>query len=281
MKRRLLFLLTVVLSFVASVKAQKTVWDFGNGTSSVNDGAPTSAWPVTASGVGTIGVSTEAVIDKLGLFSNAASSSSTIANFGAVNASQATFSSEYTGENRFQANGAGYGGSTFTALPTQRYLYFTVDGGCTVKVYFKGGNTSSTRTTFITDGINTIGSAQSVNGAAVILNATITTAGKYYIYGDAANNYYKIEVSGANVITPDLSTKNFSKDSVASFYSNSNQLFVSNLKSETEVKVYSMTGALVKSAKTSSDVSFSLKTGVYIVKAKSAEGVKTSKVIVK
>jgi hypothetical protein len=55
---------------------------------------------------------------------------------------------------------------------------------------------------------------------------------------------------------------------------------VSNVVSETQINVYSITGSLVKSLKTSGNTNFDLRNGVYIINAKSAEGEKSVKVIV-
>jgi hypothetical protein len=278
MKRKLLYLTTIVLfSAFLSINAQTTTWDFGNSTSTINSGTTlTGAWPISA-GIG----SSEIVKDQLGLYPIA-----TNTNFGAVTAGAASagqFSDGYVAPNRFQANGAGYAGTTFVALPTQRYFYFTVSGACTVKVWFKGGSTSSAplaRNVFVTDGSASLGSATSNSGVATLLTVTIPAAGKYYIYGDAANNYYKIEVAGANVTTPALGINDFQADAASNVYSNGKLVFVSNVKSDTQVDVYGISGVLVKSFKTGSDTSFDLNTGIYVVKSKSAEGEKSEKVLV-
>ncbi|AXP80127.1 hypothetical protein CJ739_1034 [Mariniflexile rhizosphaerae] len=58
-----------------------------------------------------------------------------------------------------------------------------------------------------------------------------------------------------------------------------NRIYVSNVKSSTEVKIYAITGALVKEFKTSSDVDFSFKSGLYIATVKTAEGQKSVKLL--
>ena len=260
-----------------SANAQTTTWDFGNSTSTLNNGTPiANAWPLSA-GIG----SSEIVKDLLGLYPISSNT-----NFGAVTsgaASAGQFSDGYLGSNRFQANGAGYAGSTFTALPTQRYFYLNVSGACTVKVWFKGGSTSSAplaRNVFVTDGTNSLGSAVSNSGVAAIATVALPAAGKYYIYGDAANNYYKIEVTGATVNTPALGINDFQADAASNVFSNGQLVFVSNVKSDTKVDVYGISGVLVKSFTTGSDTSFDLNTGIYVVKSKSAEGEKSAKVLV-
>ncbi|MEO7976030.1 T9SS type A sorting domain-containing protein [Flavobacterium sp.] len=291
MKRKLLYLTSILLFSAISINAQTTVWDFGNSTSSVNDGAVTAAWPVTAGGVGTIGASTDAVIDKLGLYSNAPASTA-ITNFGAVNASTGDFSAvtggaSYTGANRFQLNGGG-GGSAGNVLPTQRYLYFNVDGACTVKVWFKTGSNGTVRNVLCTNGVALLGSGTSNSGGfgdLVTFTATISAVqaavGKIYIYGDTtSSNIYKIEVTGANVTTTLLGVDDFQADASSNVFSNGKLVFVSDVKSDTKVDVYGISGVLVKSFTTGSDTSFDLNTGLYVVKSKSAEGEKTAKVLI-
>lgn len=269
-----------------SINAQ-TIWDFGNSTSSINGASAVAAWPVTASGVGTIGADTNAVIDKLGLFSNDPANSD-IVTFGAVNASGATFTDGYIAVNRFQLNGGG-GGTAGNLLPTQRYVYFTVDGACTVKVWFKTGSNGSARKVMCTNGEVLLGSGTSVGGITpvdlVIFTANISAVqaavGKIYIYGDTAtSNLYKIEVTGANVTTPALANKNFQKELDITVYATQNKIFLSNIKSSTKVNVYNVLGALVKTAQVDADSSLDINSGVYIVNAKSADGEKSVKVIV-
>lgn len=272
MKKTLLSLLFTMLFSATFVNAQTKTWDFSN----------TTIWPLSAG----IGIN-EMVVDGLGLFPIP-----TNTNFGAINASSNTFSDGFVGTNRFQMNGGG-GGTAGTLLPTQRYVYFTVNGACTVKVWFKTGSNTSTRTMLCTNGTTLLGSGTSndsatggTNGDSVIFTATISSAaasvGKIYIFGDTtANNLYKIEVTGATVNTPALGVNNFQSDAV-NVFSNGNQINVFNVISETKVNVYNMTGALVKSFTTSTDTNFELlNSGLYIVNVNSAEGQKSVKVLVK
>lgn len=271
MKKTLLTFLFTMLFSATFINAQTKTWDFSN----------TTIWPLTT-GIG----NNEMVVDGLGLFPIA-----TNTNFGAVNASAATFSDGFVGANRFQMNGGG-GVTAPVYLPVQRYVYFTVNGGCTVKVWFKSGSNGSTRTIFCTNGTTLLGSASSndsatggTNADTVILTTTISAAaasvGKIYIYGDQANNLYKIEVTGATVNTPALGLNNFDLNAV-NVFSNEKQINILNVTSETKVNVYNMTGALVKSFATSTDTNFELlNSGLYIVNVNSAEGQKSVKVLVK
>lgn len=58
-----------------------------------------------------------------------------------------------------------------------------------------------------------------------------------------------------------------------------NRIYVSNVKSNTEVKIYAITGALVKEFKTTSNMDFAFKSGLYIATVKTAEGQKSVKLL--
>lgn len=261
MKKKLLLLSLVV--YATFTNAQTKIWDFGNDT---------TTWPLS-SGIGT----SETVVDNLGLFPIP-----TNTNFGAVNASGATFSDGFTAVNRFQLNGAGYPSGPFLAMPTQRYLFIDVSGACTVKVWFKTGSNGSVRTMYVTDGTTTVGSESTNTGSnadLAILTANYTgSAGRLYIYGGASCNLYKMEVTGATVNTT-LSSDSFQSELKADVFTNNNQVSVSNITEATEINVYSITGQLVKSLNTTTDVDFELNTnGFYIVNMKSSEGQKSVKI---
>lgn len=251
-----------------TINAQTTVWDFGNGTSSVNGAAATTAWPATA-GIG----NNVMVVDNLGLFPIASNT-----NFGQVEANgSGAYADSYVGSYRFKTNG----GSAITGnMPSQRYLYFTVDKACTLTMWCKSGG-SGARTVFVSNGANFVNSyVTSDSSEKIIFSVSVPAAGKYYIYGDNSYNFYKIEIVGANVTTPALSTGDFQAESSVSVYANKGAINVSNVTSSTKVSVYSVLGSLVKSIETSADTSLFINSGLYIVKAQSAEGTKTTKVIV-
>lgn len=246
--------------FTLVSNAQTKVWDFSNDVTN---------WPLSTG----IGLSAK-VTDQLGLFPNA-----TNINFGAVTAGGATYGDNWaSGPNRLQTNGAGSTGT----VPA-RCLYFTVDGTCTVKVWFKHGSSSGIdRNAILSNGTTVLSITPAAFSSTAILTGTIPAAGKYYIYGDAAININKIEVTGANVTTPALSTENFLKESSVIILAKDSKINISNIKSKTQVEVYNITGNLVKTIHTDSDASFELETsGLCIVKAKSAEGEKAVIVIVK
>ncbi|MEN3323180.1 pectinesterase family protein [Mariniflexile soesokkakense] len=57
------------------------------------------------------------------------------------------------------------------------------------------------------------------------------------------------------------------------------RIYVSNVKSSTDINIYSITGVLVKSVKTQSDTDFEFKKGLFIVTIKDADGQKAVKII--
>ncbi|WP_163399006.1 T9SS type A sorting domain-containing protein [Flavobacterium fluviatile] len=162
-------------------------------------------------------------------------------------------------------------------------MKFNVSGPCTVKVWAKTSTNGAVRNLYVTDGTTIYGVATTNSGSNTdnaITTANVTAAGTLYIYSDAGHNLYKIEVDGATVTAPTLGVNDFHANAVSNIYSNGKLVFVSNVKSDTQVDVYAISGVLVKSLKTSSDTSFDLNTGLYIVKSKSAEGEKSVKVLV-
>lgn len=266
MKTKLLSITTLLLLWVNSSIGQTKIWDFGNDT---------TTWPLS-SGIGT----TEIIVDNLGLFPIP-----TNTNFGAVNASGASFSDGFTAVNRFQLNGAGYPSGPFLAMPTQRYLYADVSGACTVKLWFKTGSNGAVRTMYVTDGVSTIGSESTNsngNGDLAILTANYTgAAGRLYIYGGASCNLYKLEITGASVNTT-LNSSSFQNELDVVVFSSKNKVSISNLMGLNEINVFAISGQLVKSISTSKDsLDFELSSkGFYIVNILSSEGEKSVKLLI-
>jgi hypothetical protein len=272
MKTKLLSLTLALVLFSSITNAQTKVWDFGNDH---------TTWPLS-SGTGV----SETAIDNLGLFANSSTATSPITNFAAITSSNATFPDTYMGTTRLQLNGAGFAGGVFSAMPTQRFVYFNVTGSCTVKVWFKTGSNGATRTVYVTNGTATLGSATTnsgSNGDFGIITATYTGgADQLYVYADAASNLYKIEVTGTTVVSPVAGINDFQSGSAVKVYANGKQISVADVTSATQVDVYTITGALVKSVKTEANTTIELMTsGVYIVNVKSAEGQKSVKVLIK
>ncbi|GGF09308.1 T9SS type A sorting domain-containing protein [Flavobacterium limi] len=291
MKRKLLYLASIVLFSATTINAQTTIWNFSDNTVSVNGSVTVAspAFPVSgvltsASGT-TAGTSPNTInVGGLNLYGHTAVGASAFANI--TNNGQ-TFSDGYVGANRASTGGSS-AAATGTSLPTIRYFSFNVSGPCTVKAWIKhttaiptNGTAPSTRTLYVSDGTATpYGSGSVTNDVTAnisnVVTVNVTNAGLVYIYGDSAFAVYKIEVSGAT-----LSTNNFQADSKATIFGADGKINVANVTTATKLSVYSITGVLVKSTEISGDVSLSVNSGVYIVKAESDEGTKTVKVLVK
>ena len=202
--KRIFTLITVILAAFSFVQlsAQTTTWDFT---------ASNPSW--SASGTGTSPIQT--VDNKgLGLFS---SSGGTIANFAAWNT---TSSNSWSAPNdvyasgtiRVQTNGAGFASGANESTPTQRYFFIQVNQPCVAKVWFKSGSSSASRSVIVSNGVTNYGKATSIAPSTTVtgfptdggfLSASVTAAGTFYIYGDAAINIYQIQVVGATVsLTP-------------------------------------------------------------------------------
>lgn len=260
MKTKLLICSMIMLMQTLIGFGQTKTWDFGNDD---------TTWPLSG-GIGT----SPMVVDNLGLYPIPTNS-----NFGAVTSSNATFDDGFTAPRRFQLNGGG-GVTPPTYMPTQRYLFFDVDGPCTVKVWFKTGSNGTQRTVYVTDGSNLIGEGSSNDGTNADLviftaNYTSPTGGRLYVYGSSACNLYKMEVTGANV-SATLSNASFTSEITTKVYTNENQLYITNIETENTIWVYSLSGQLVKSLTTTKDTTMTLLKGFYIVNVVSSEGNKKS-----
>jgi len=291
MKKTLLLLIFTML-FSTAINAQNTVWDFGLGTTTLNSVAASNAWLIADNSTGVASTDPATTIQKSLLNFTGHTTSGTF--FGIFAASAKSFSDGYGPTVNGCKTGGGGGPAVGSYLPTVRYFSFNVSGACTVKVWIRHGSSSGVdRNVYITNGTALLGTGAVVNTTQIgtpaadnplsntIATGTVTSAGPVYIYGDNAIYVYKIEVSGATVNTPSLANNNFQQESSVSVFSNGKQVSVTNITSETQVNVYSMTGALVKSFTTSTDQNFDLNSGFYIVNVNSAEGQKSAKVVVK
>ena len=260
MKKTLLIAFASALS-IFSANAQTTTWDFSNDA---------ATWPIN-SGIGT------SPIVKAGLGLNPIATNS---NFGAItSSSQVTFSDGYVGTgNRFQTNGGG-AATSGTYHPTQRYFFIETNGPATVKAWYKSGSAGAARTAYVSNGNTTLYASAATSASATpadtaILTANIPTAGTFYIYTDAAINFYKIEVTGAAVVTTlssnTLATSEAANKNSTLVFAQGNTVHISKVKENAQVEVYNMNGALVKTLNTKADTSFELQNkGVYIVNVKS------------
>ncbi|MFI1744278.1 T9SS type A sorting domain-containing protein [Thalassobellus sediminis] len=120
------------------------------------------------------------------------------------------------------------------------------------------------------------------------LHITLPSAGEYQYYDDIGKpSWYRIYfgnvtldgIDADDVIGNRLSADDFASQVSTNVKAVKSRVYISNVKSSTEVRVFSITGALVKSFKTSEDTSFNLKQGLYIATVKTLEGQKSVKVL--
>lgn len=261
MKTKLLSLLLTTVLFTSAMNAQ-TTFDFG-------------AWPDSP------GYYDNIVVSNLGITGPPAPVSPATATPIGINESVTAVNfTGFTGTKRFKMGG----NSVVTGnLPSRYFVYVAASGAGNIKVFFKGGNSSTTRTITVSDGTNIIGTAASVNGASTILDANYSSVngGILYIYNDLPCNLYGIRITGT-VGTTTLGNDNFQPVSSLNIVAANKQVNITNVISSTEVNVYNMTGALVKTLKIDADTTFDLpNSGLYVVNVKSAEGEKSVKVAIK
>ena len=58
-----------------------------------------------------------------------------------------------------------------------------------------------------------------------------------------------------------------------------NKVYISNINSDSKVRVYSITGALIKSLETKKDINFTIKNGLWIIAVENINGKKITKVL--
>lgn len=253
MKRKLFLSGLCLTLFNLSLNAQDHVWDLGND----------ALWP--AANASTSGF----VRDGLTVGPSGGS------NFRMqLNSPAPVFSDGYTAPKGFffPTNS-----TVANNLPSNLFFKVPVNGPCQLKIWSWA---NAARIVYISNGTNLLKSTtltgSSSNYYGIITYDYTGSAGDLYIYANSQLYIYKISVS-----TAPLGTDDFKTESASNVYSNGNQVYVANVKSKTAVSVYSLSGTLTKTLETAEDTAFTLETGVWIVKIKSAQGEKSVKLLVK
>lgn len=275
MKQKLLLLILPMLLFTALVTAQTKTWDFG-GDPTYTSADQIATWPIAAFNAAE---ATTVEKDKLFLVGDSSGDK-----FGQIeNGGGATWDAgtadEYTSVNRFKFNG---GSAPVDNLPAYSYLYIPVTGAVDVKIWFRSGNNSDTeRILYISDGTTLLNSHQAVGtGDPQTITSSYTgTGGNIYVYNSNSFNLYKIVVTGPGASDLVLSANDFRSPVSTNIKAIGDRIYVSDVKMSTEVKIYSITGALVKSFTTNNDTDFEFKTGLYIATVKTIEGQKSVKLL--
>lgn len=276
MKKKLLLIILPLLFFTVNLEAQTKVWDFG-GDPAYASAEQIALWPIAA-----FNAAENTTVEKDNLFLVGDSSGD---KFGAIENSggktwDAGTADEYTAVNRFKFNG---GSSPVDFMPSYSYVYFPVTGPVDVKVWFRSGSSSADRTLYISDGSALLNSFDAVvdNTDPETMVASYTgTGGNIYIYDSNSFNMYKIEVTGSGASDLVLGVNDVTSLVSTDIKVVKSRVYVSNVKSSTEINIYSITGALVKSFKTNKAANFSLKQGLYIATVKTSEGQKSVKLLV-
>lgn len=280
MKKKLLYLIVPMLFAAVSVNAQIKVWDFG-GETVANFGSYTfqnmltptamNAWYPGTVTAGSTGVNLPAAIDiTVGLLRWT----------GGVNSDRlrvldTNISRWDTGASAGTANYSYLTGRMYvnSANASGRGLWITLTAGQEITIIARADAAGGV--------LNFNSQTAPLDTAMTEYHFTAATAGEYQIYGSVGKpSFYRLYLG--NVITPTtaLANKSFQKLSDVTVFAKDNKIFLSNLKSKTQVNVYNVLGALVKTAQVDADTSLDIDSGVYIVNAKSADGEKSVKVIV-
>ncbi|WP_165570248.1 T9SS type A sorting domain-containing protein [Chryseobacterium sp. FH1] len=212
----------------------------------------------------------------------------TAANITGFNSQGGTFSDGYAPTQRLQMGGVSYANGTNdpTASGTvpfvRRYIEVPVPNEpVRIKVWARGGGAG--RKVIVHDGTAVVGSIAFTGSSATdtgILSADYSGNSSTLYVGNAVdqNSIFKIEIQSlATLAVVDGKKLN------SQVFSSGNTINIKGLDSKiTNINVYTATGSLVKSLKSSADTNFEINTkGLYIVNLKSEAGEKSVKVLVK
>jgi len=173
-----------------------------------------------------------------------------------------------------------------TGSAIRRFFSITLTAGQTVTIYWKSNLTTAGNLTVTPAAGSSVAATLAYNGTGATSEMrtsklTADVAGDYVI-GDYIGKMetYRIYDADVNAGINTLSTEKFVKDLSLDIFSIKNQVYVTRITSETQIKIYSVTGALIKSVKATENANFEMATGIYIVNTKSADGEKSVKVMV-
>lgn len=194
---------------------------------------------------------------------------------------------------RIYVNSAGKGLertlSITTTVPNQKVTLLTraeniASAGSTIEHYIEGpgaGGALQTFTLAASDGLVTSSNIYEIH-------ATLPTPGEYFYYDLVGKpSFYRVYFGDVNLPTIDASN---AIGRVTASVNNANlvstnikaigkRVYISNVKSNTEVKIYAITGALVKEFKTNKNTDFEFNSGLYIATVKTSEGQKSVKLL--
>ncbi|WP_157757669.1 T9SS type A sorting domain-containing protein [Pseudalgibacter alginicilyticus] len=307
MKKQLLLLIVLMLSFTTALEAQIKVWDlageqlgagytnmlttndlndiFHNGITYGNSGLSMAAgtFVINSSEPGISYVTTSANQDRIRTNNTTQTRYDESAVPGpAAEAPYTNGTTNYVGG--IYANGTGNHG--------RRHLLLDLVSGDKITVIMSlqstGGATEGTFTVRDPLDVDVVygpyDTTPDYYGAyAIHIEAATTGAYKLYTTENKAKFYRVYDDYVTMTGIPDingeaLSVKNMSHVTT-DLHAAGDRVYVSNVKSNTEIKIYSITGVLVKAFKTNIDTDFSFKSGLYIATVKTFEGQKSIKLL--
>lgn len=272
-EKKLLYLTLFLVTFCLTQNAQTKIWDFG-GDASYTSAAQIAMWPLAD-----FNAPEGATVKKDALFLVGDSSGD---KYGKIeNAGGKTWDAgtenEYTSINRFKTEG-GSNPEDNNLNPTHSYMYFPLSGPVSIKIWYRSGG-SSERSLFISDETSVLNSVTKVSDTdPYTITADYNGTGENIsIYSSNSFSLYKIEVSGSGASTLSVNpVENLVKTKLRA---NNNRIYVTDVASRTQIKIYNVTGSLVKSINTATITDFCLKKGLWIAQIKTDKGQKTIKLL--
>ena len=279
-----------MLFFVATSQAQIKVWNFATNTLAGYDNVIDTNTKVDAilyAGTGgSIAVSGAADSgNQIGSFGNACSDKvfyvndasgdrlrMDVAGITAYNTeTKSIFSGFWTDVEwgRLYSNGSG--------SDSRRFYGFNLTAGDVISLYYYVDTSNATNTMNVETPSGTttfnVDNSSSKDGQFYQINASETGLYKFYC-SDGKLCMGRIYEGDVNLLGID--DKAIVSTNIKAV---NDRVYISNVKSSTEVSIYSITGALVKSFKTNENTNFSLKSGLWIATVKTFEGQKSVKLL--
>ncbi len=296
MKKQLLLFILPMLLFTATMQAQIKVWNFA-GTNLVGYdniiGDNTKIEAILYSGTGG-NIGTSGAVDT----------ANEIGSFGST--SDKVFYVNDSGKDRLRGNTVGitrYNEETKTIYEpffgtgapygrfyvngsgssSSRYFGFNLLIGDKITMYYYIDTSVQENLTIESPsgGITNIAVDNAAGKIAHEVHLDATENGVYKIYSQGGKlcvgRIYEDDVKLSDGVV--LSLKEKASPVSTNLQAVGNRVYVSNVKSSSEITIYSITGALVKSFKTNSDTNFAFKSGLYIATIKTIEGQKSVKLL--
>jgi hypothetical protein len=292
MKQKLLYFILPVILFTATLQAQIKVWNFATtnlaGYNNVID-TDTKVQAILYSGTGS-------AIGSPG----AAASTNTIGSWGLAGSDKVFYVNDLGGDRlRGDATGITFYNietkanfsnfwsdvewgrmySNGSGSDTKRYYGFNLTAGDVISLYYYVDTSVANNTMNVVtpSGSSTFNVDNSVSSVGQLYKLTAAVTGLYKFYCSDGKLCMGRIYEGDVTLTLGIDAK--SSPVSTNVRAAGNRIYVSNVKTSTEVKIYSITGAIVKEFKTNSNMEFTFKSGLYIATIKTFEGQKSVKLL--